>query len=423
VDARFAPVGDGSFRVDDDAAPYVRSLEYESGARWIPADGHGPAWVVPCAAGCRLRYMFGLREAAVALNDTETAIASGDVVVAPPATWLVRPEPAGGRFRVHVTLEAPWRFATGVRGSGARDTFEASTADIENASYAAFGAFELETVRSGSVRADVAVASRPLALSPADTARWVQTAVDAIVAYYERPFVDRVLVVVVGGQPGSPTRGETLGDGGPAVLIRAAGGLTALATRDDWVMTHELLHVSLPSLGREHAWLSEGIATYVEPVVRARAGLVTPEKYWNDLVEGVPQGLPEAGDQGLERTHTWGRTYWGGALFCFVADVAIREQTRNARSFDDALRAIVASGADVEAHWTVDRFLAEGDRATGTKVLEGLYRDMALAPGTVDLPRLWERLGVRAGSGKVTFDDGAPLAAVRRAITATRAAP
>lgn len=58
-----------------------------------------------------------------------------------------------------------------------------------------------------------------------------------------------------------------------------------------------------------------------------------------------PFGRPEAGDRGLDRTPTWGRTYWGGAFFCFVADVQIREATHGAKSLDDALRAIVAAGS------------------------------------------------------------------------------
>jgi hypothetical protein len=41
-----------------------------------------------------------------------------------------------------------------------------------------------------------------------------------------------------------------------------------------------------------------------------------------------------------------------------------------------------------------------------------------LAPGTVDLADMWKRLGVRVEAGRVTFDDHAPLAALRRAITA-----
>jgi len=223
--------------------------------------------------------------------------------------------------------------------------------------------------------------------------------------------------VLRGGAAGH-TRGVTLGAGGPGVLVRPGDGTSAASTRDDWVLIHELLHVLLPSLPRDDEWLSEGLPSYVEPVIRVRAGLLTSEKLWGDLVEGLPQGLPQPGDQGLARTHTWGRTYWGGALFCLLADVTIRERTANARGLDDVVRAIVATGADVEARWDIDRFIDVGDRATGTSVLRELYASMALAAGTVDLPALWARLGVRGGTGgnPVTFDDMAPLTAVRRAI-------
>ncbi len=422
VEAGFAPTDARSLTIDRDAAPFVRDVTFASGDRWTPVDGTGPTWPVPCAVGCRVRYQFALRAAATKIHDPETAIVAGEVTVAPPATWLLRPEnPAGrGRFRFHLTTAGEGeRFVTGVHAApdGAPDTFEASSDALEYSSFAAFGALDTATIESGKTLVEVAFARRTPGLSLSDATRWVKTAADTLSTYFQRPYANRVLVIVIPGQPGSPTRGETLGDGGPAVLVRTAGGLTAAATRQDWVVTHELVHASLPSLGHDHAWLGEGIATYVEPVVRSRAGLVSVETFWRDLVVGLPQGLPEAGDQGLERTHTWGRTYWGGSLFCLLADVAIREHTGNARSLDDALRAVAASGADAEAHWTVEHFLDVADAGTGTRVLEDLYRDMALAPGTVDLAALWQRLGVRVEPDHVAFDDRAPLAAVRRAIT------
>jgi hypothetical protein len=420
VEARFAPGGDGVLRVDDDAAPFVRDVTYAAGGQWQRVDGHDSSWTVPCASGCSVRYRYELPQAAAKLDDPETAIGAGDALVAPPATWLLRPASHGGRFRLRVAVDRPWSFAMALSAppGAPAGTFEAPTESLEDSAFAAFGALDIEPIERGSMRIRVAIAPGLGPLSPADVTRWIETAVDALAAYYGRSFLDRVLVIVLPGRPGNPTRGETLGVGGPAVLVRAASGSTPAATRDDWVVTHELIHVSLPSLGHEHAWLSEGIATYVEPIVRARAGLVSVETYWRELALGLPQGLPEAGDRGLERTDTWGRTYWGGALFCFAADVAIREQTGNTRSFDDALRGVVATGADVEARWTVERFLDVGDRATGTRVLEDLYRTMALAPGSVDLAAIWRRLGVHADTERVTFDDDAPLAAVRHAMTA-----
>jgi hypothetical protein len=53
-----------------------------------------------------------------------------------------------------------------------------------------------------------------------------------------------------------------------------------------------------------------GIA-YVEPIARAQAGQLPVEEVWAGMVQGMPQGEPRPGDKGLERTHTWGRTYFG----------------------------------------------------------------------------------------------------------------
>jgi hypothetical protein len=269
---------------------------------------------------------------------------------------------------------------------------------------------------------EVAIGQHALSLADEDVLAWIRTAVDAIAAYFGRFPVDRTLVIVLGGQRG-PTRGKTLGGGGAAVLVRAGEGVNRMTTRDDWVVTHELLHVVMPELSREHIWLGEGIPSYVEPIIRARAGLLSPEKFWRDLVEGLPQGLPKTDDEGLERTHTWGRTYWGGALFCFLADLMIRQRTADARSLDDALRAVVAKGANVETQWDIGRLLDVADRATATHVLHDLYRDMALAPRSVDLGSIWAGLGVRVDGKGVAFDDQAPLAAIRRSITATQTKP
>ena len=85
--------------------------------------------------------------------------------------------------------------------------------------------------------------------------------------------------------------------------------------KHDWIMTHEMVHLAFPSVAEEHHWIEEGIATYVEPIARVEAGNLEPRSVWHDLVEGLPKGLPQPGDEGLDHTHTWGRTYWGGALF------------------------------------------------------------------------------------------------------------
>jgi hypothetical protein len=145
---------------------------------------------------------------------------------------------------------------------------------------------------------------------------------------------------------------------------------------------------------------------------------VAETKVWRDLWDGLPQGLPEAGDQGLEHTRTWGRTYWGGALFCLVLDLTLREQSGNQHSLDDVVLAIGKTGASDEDYWPLSRVLSVAERATNSRAPRELYERLAQRPGTVDLPRLFARLGVRAEGSSVVFDDRAPLATIRRSLTA-----
>jgi hypothetical protein len=136
----------------------------------------------------------------------------------------------------------------------------------------------------------------------------------------------------------------------------------------------------------------------------------------------MPKGLPQPGDEGLDYTPTWGRTYWGGAMFWLLADIRIHQRTENRLGVQDALRAINRASGGNTAHWTVDQVAATGDRATGTDVLTALYTEMKGTPVPMDLDAVFEKLGVAERNGKTVFDDHAPLAAIRRSITEPHAA-
>ena len=78
---------------------------------------------------------------------------------------------------------------------------------------------------------------------------------------------------------------------------------------------------------------------------------------------------------------------------------------------------IAAAGGTIDTSWDLARALGEGDKATGVPELMELYSKMRAKPVDVDLPALWKRLGIERRGGKLIFDDRAPLANVRRAIT------
>jgi len=246
---------------------------------------------------------------------------------------------------------------------------------------------------------------------------WTERAAKAVTVYYGRFPVAHVRILLrVGGRPGS---GRTSGDDGARISVAVGSELRHGQLDlggDDWIMTHEMVHLALPGVQREHHWLEEGLATYVEPIARVRAGELSAEGVWADMMEGMPRGEPGPGDRGLDGTPTWGRTYWGGAMYCLLADVGFREATHNRAGLETALRGILQAGGNIEQDWPIERVLAVGDRSAGAAVLQPLYQRMRSDPIPVDLDGLWLRLGLRRQGGTMSFDDSAPLAAVRRAI-------
>ena len=207
------------------------------------------------------------------------------------------------------------------------------------------------------------------------------------------------------------------------IRVGLSGFATTSSLRDDWVMTHEMVHLALPSVPDEHHWIEEGIATYVEPIARTQVGDLPTGIVWRELVDGLPKGLPARGDCGLDNTHTWGRTYWGGALFCLMADVEIHQRTNNRYGLQDALRGIVRAGGNLEHDWPLTRALEAGDDAVGVPVLIELYNRMKDTPVTPDLYAMWHELGIRPSGDSVTFDQGAPQASIVRSIMARRLSP
>ena len=253
-------------------------------------------------------------------------------------------------------------------------------------------------------------------LSQTDLSKWVRDAAESVTAYYGRFPVPHVVVRIAPFEGTGVRNGRTFATDGGLILMRVGSRDTAHELASDWMLTHEMVHLAFPSVADQHHWIEEGIAVYVEPIARIQAGILDAASMWRDLVRDMPQGLPKAGDQGLDHTHTWGRTYWGGALYCFLADIQIRRETKNAKGLQDALRGILESGGDIRRDWELDRALEIGDRATGTHVLMNLYTQMRDKPVETNLDALWKQLGVTVDDGVAHFQDDAQLSSIRRSI-------
>jgi hypothetical protein len=245
---------------------------------------------------------------------------------------------------------------------------------------------------------------------------WIKRSAGIVAAYYGR-FPTPTLHIQVVPESGDGVRGgQSFGSRGGFIRLRVGRDVTDVQLRDDWVLVHEMTHLALPDVGEDHAWLSEGLATYVEGIARVQAGNRTQLDVWTEELRSMPRGLPQPGDRGLDHTHTWGRTYWGGAMFCLLADVEIRRRTDNRFGLQDAVRAVTRTSGGLVSDWPIERVLKTGDAAVGTTTLEDLYAQMKDAPVTPDLMALWRRLGVEPDGASVRLRDDAPLAEIRRAI-------
>ena len=241
---------------------------------------------------------------------------------------------------------------------------------------------------------------------------WAITSADAVARYFGRFPVPKVELLLV-PEAGSGVRtGVTYAEPSLLMRIRLGRDTTEAQFLDDWVLVHEMVHLAIPRVPRAQNWLHEGVATYVESVARARVGLVSAETVWREWAKAMPQGQPQAGDAGLDHTPTWGRTYWGGAMFCLLADVELLKRSQLRTGLQQALQGVLAAGGQYGVPWTVERILSTADAAVGQTVLTELYGRMKDSAEPVDLAGLWRDLGTAGGK----LDDQAPLAHVRRAI-------
>jgi hypothetical protein len=423
--ARFTARAGSSFTIDRGAEAFAKDIEVSAdreGAPWARVVRSGRTFeAAACATGpCRLRYRLALRDAARKIDDLDVASEEGELVEAPPSTWLLVPAraPRELRLRFRVTCPEGTRFVTGVFPSDeASGAWDISIDDLWTSPYSAFGPLRVRSVPVNGGSIDLAIGPGKLGVTDDELTHWVDASARAVSSYYGRFPMRRALVLLVASRGRWVGSGRTLAGGGGTVFVRVGERAPLEAYRADWVLVHEMIHLTFPSVTREQDWAEEGIATYAEPFARVRAGLLDEAAAWRGLVDGLPNGQPEGGDRGLDHTHTWGRIYWGGALFWFVADVEIRKRTQNRFGLEHALRGVIDAGGSNASRWPLAEVLAAGDRATGVPVLRDLYSEMCSSPHPVDLDALYKSLGVQVSRGQVSFDDKAPLADVRRAIT------
>ena len=215
------------------------------------------------------------------------------------------------------------------------------------------------------------------------------------------------------GRPGIGF-GRTVPGGGATIMVEAGSDVNKRRLFDEWVLVHELIHTGMPFIDGDGTWLMEGAATYVEPIIRARAGWKTEDEAWKEWIDDMPRG---SGAFTVGLANAEGRqNYWGGATFMLMADLGIRRGTDGAKGLEDCLGGVLWGGLDATKRVSVEQFAQACDRATGTNVVGALVADHYEKQQAVDLAGLWKRLGVAEVAGRIVYDDSAPDAKWRKMI-------
>lgn len=255
--------------------------------------------------------------------------------------------------------------------------------------------------------------------------RWVEEAARATVLPSGRfPLLAaRVEVRERQSRGGSPVPwGQTSRDGDVAVLLYVRRDASYEQLRADWTAVHEFSHLAHPYLGERGRWLAEGLASYHQNVLRARAGLLAPEEAWQRLDAGFRRGEAVAGGpaldaMGRQRGGTM-RVYWAGAAYWLEMDLALR------RDHDTTLEAVLDRYArcclDGTAHVAPEDFVAALDRAAGIALFVKRYRDYAESTVFPSLIDSYRALGIQRSGAGLEYSDDSAARRLREAMTAGR---
>jgi hypothetical protein len=371
--------------------------------------------------GCRLTYVLDVPKALGADRRRDQGFEEKQgIVMAPLLRWLVRPEDRRARGRLRIAFEGGKGFEMVSGAMDARVNRIETDLIMIDGPHVAVGDFTHRSMEVPGARIDIAIGKGRRAVRDDEIVDWIREGATDVIEVLGHFPIRRLQVIVAGGGPYAIGSAVTMGMGGASIFVVVGERTRPADLLRDWVMTHEMLHVAFPNMGARQNWMEEGLSTYLEPLLRARRGRRDVSQVWAEFTKAMPQGLPRDGDQGLDATMTWGRRYWGGALFWLYVDIEIRKRSGGTRSLDDMLRAIVAEGGNVALRWDVARLARVAETATGVPVFREIYEEWSHKAVTPDLASLWTSLGVKPDkTGRIVFDDLAPLASIRRDLTSS----
>lgn len=354
-----------------------------------------------------------------------------------PQTWLWRAWSKGGRdirfeFRLpkDMAVSVPWR---PLDEGPVHRKFLMGESLFDWPALMAIGRLHTDEIYVPGATLHLAVLPGPGEPRPELARRWLKPAALAVSKLHGRFPRKNMQVLVIpldGGKDAAPWAEVTRG-GGPAAHFYMNAAADWPVFRDDWIATHELSHLALPFVSRQDKWLSEGIATYYQSILRARVGLISEREAWQAMANGFQRGRDGTDTTNLRNAaldmrsrNRFMRVYWTGAAIAMLGDIEVRRQTSGRWSLDRLLFEFQECCQVPGKVWRAREIFEYFDQATGKDVFIPLYEEHVYSRFFPRLEEAWQSLGIRIDAGDVVLETAtAQQEKLRRSIMSSEIMP
>ncbi|MGE3105467.1 MAG: hypothetical protein AB7K14_09495 [Lysobacterales bacterium] len=338
------------------------------------------------------------------------------VLLTAAESWLWRPADSA---ELRFDLPAGWQVSTPYARCGA-NCFRLGPEAADGPAFIVLGPLDRREIRLPGGVVERVILPGGDAAGRARLDRYAEHSLCLVqVAYGQLPVAHlQMLLVPLPGRQRAVLFGQVYrgGLGGIQVLVDPERPWSEFA--DNWIAPHEFTHLMHPYLGDDSRWLSEGLASYQQNAILARAGLLSAATAWTKLLQGFDRGrrrdlqatLPEASTH-MHRADAYMPVYWGGAGFWLEAELALIEQRQ--LDLDQLLDRFRACCLPPSEDWNGPRFLAALDRLSESTIFTDTARRYWRQRGFPDLGASLQRLGIALDGKRLSLDPDPAKAALR----------
>jgi len=242
---------------------------------------------------------------------------------------------------------------------------------------------------------------------------WIERSLGPVTAIGGGLVTDRLRLVLSADWGRRPVGFGYVRRGDPVeVHLRVHPRSTLGELLDDWRSYHELAHLLVPFAGNRDIWFAEGLASYYQYLLQARAGVIDADEALVRLGQGIQRGRGDPAGRGrtlrelapqMWRERAFRRVYWTGAAYFLRVDVGLRQASNHRHSLDSALAGFQRCCLGRHDRWSAKRLIQALGEASIATIWNEEYRRMIDAPAVPEVDSALDWLGASLSSDGMTL--------------------